>query len=385
MDVSRTNINRNIEKYEEKYIYINGDKFLDFASSNFLGLRDDKRIKEQMKKGLDKYSLNIEINKNIVSSSDVYLKLSNKIRKITQMEEVNIYSSGYNVNVAIISNLFNEKDVIFSDNLNSINLLEGIYLSGAKLVRYKHNDIDNLKSKLEKYRKRYDKACVVTEAIFTSDGKKSYLNKIGFLKDKYAFCFFVDETNSLGLFGEKNGGITEESNSLIYVDLIMGYFYKTFGSSGEYIAMKKKMDTLLMQNSLRRDLFNKSMITPIEAVGTYKSLELFEEERWRKNKMFELTQFFRKKINELGFNVIESDSPIVIIEFETDREVLDIRKILYEEKVLVSITISKTIIKPRIRVFIGGHFEKEDVNYVVKIFEKVSKEYYINMRPIYKK
>lgn len=381
MDISKVNSSKNIEKYSEKYIYINGEELLDFTSVNFLGLRDDQRIKDEMKKGIDMYSLNPEINKTIANNTDICFKLANKLKEITKMDEVNIYSSGYNVNVAILSNLFNEKDVIFSDSLNSINLLEGIYLSGAKLIRYKHNDIEDLKNKLEKYRKEYDKACVVTDSLFTIDGKKANLNKIGFLKEKYAFYLFVDETNSLGIFGESSGGITEENESLIYVDLMMGYLYRTFGSMGEYVAMKKKMDDMLMQNSLRRDLINKSMITPIEAIGAFKALELFEEERWRKNKVLEWAVLFREKVTELGFSVVESNTPVVTIEFETDREVIDISKMLYEEKILVSVTISKTTIKPRIRIFLGAHFEKDDINNVIKVFKKVSKEYYVNMNP----
>lgn len=381
MDNSRVNLGKNIKKYGEKHIYVNGEEILDFTSSNFLGLRDDERIKEEMKKGIDLYSLNPEVNKSIVENTDICYQVVNKLKDITQMDEINVYSSGYNVNVAIISNLFSCNDIIFSDSLNSINLVEGIYLSGAKLVRFKHNDTQNLKEKLEKYRGKYEKACVVVDSIFNIDGSKAPLQKIGFLKEKHDFMFFVDESNAIGIFGENEGGITDESGSFQYVDLIMGYLYKTYGATGEFAAMKRNIDILMMQNSLRRDLINKSMINPIEAAGAVKAFELAASERWRKSKVLDLSKLFREKVGEMGFNIVESDSPIVSITFETDREVIDISKMLYEAKILVSITISKNTIKPRIRLAFGAQFEKEDIDNLIKVFNKVSKEYYVNMNP----
>lgn len=374
-------ISKNIEKFSEKHIYINGEELLDFTTVNYLGLRDDLRIKEEMKSGLDLYSLNPEINKVLKQNNDICNKLSNKLKQMGQMDEAKVYSSGYNVNVALISNLFTERDIIFSDSLNSINLLEGIYLSGAKLVRFKHNDINDLKEKLEKYRKDYEKALVVVDSLFTMDGSKAPLQKIGFLKEKYKFFYFVDETNALGIIGETGGGVVEESQSRQYVDLVMGYLYKTFGSMGEFALMTKEIDDMLMQNSLRRDLIKKSTITPLEAIGAFKSIELYEEERWRKSKVLEVANEFRKKVGDLGYNIVESEGPIVTLTFESDREVIDISKMLYEEKILVAVTVGKTTIKPRIRLFMGAHFEREDISAIVKVFKKISKEYYVNMNP----
>lgn len=381
MDNSRVNLSKKIDKYEEKYIYINGEKILDFTSTNYLGLRDDQRIKEEIKKGVDLYSLSPDINKTIPENSDICYQLINKLKEMTQMDEINVYSSGYNVNVAIITNLYDHNDVIFCDSLNSINILEGVYVSGAKLIRFKHNNVEDLKEKLEKYRSKYHKACVLVDSVFTMDGTKAPLKKIGFLKSKHNFHFFVDESNAIGLYGERESGITEESESLQYVDLMMGYLHKTYGTVGEFAAMKREIDNMLVQNSLRRDLINKSMINPMEAIGAMKAMELAKTERWRKVKSQELADLFRERITKLGFNVVESNSLIVALTFETDREVIDISKMLYDEKILGAITISKTTIESRIRFIFGSHLEREDINHLYAIFKKISKEYYVNMNP----
>lgn len=379
---NKTSTSKTIERYHDKFIYINGEELLDFSSANFLGLRDDLRIKEEMKNGIDIYSLNPEINKTLMENTDVYFKLSEKLKKMTGFPEVIVYSSGYNVNVAIISALFKETDVIFSDSLNSINILEGVYLSGAKLVRYKHNDIKDLKDKIEKHKNEDGNVCVITDSIFTMNGEKAKLNEIGELKASFDFIFIVDETNANGILGENCGGVSDEQGAIPTIDMSLGYLYKVFGCMGEYAAMTTPMKRMLMQNSLRRDLINKSTINPIMATGALKALELAEEERWRRSKVVELCTYLNEELTVLGFNLTLSESGILTIVFETDREVIDISKLLYEDKILAAVTISKTTIKPRIRFFIGAHFEKKDMEKVVNRFKTISQQYYTDNNPI---
>lgn len=382
MEHIKNSSNKNIEKYHEKYIYINGVELLDFSNANFLGLRDDERIKEEMKKGIDLYSLSPEINKSLMENSDVYFTLASKIKKMTGHPQAIVYSSGYNVNVAIISNLFKESDVIFSDSLNSINILEGIYLSNAKLIRYKHNDINDLREKMIKYTEPYEKMAVITDSIFTMDGEKASLDSIAKLKEEKDFLFIVDETNANGIFGESCGGISDEQNVVAKVDMIFSYLYKAFGCMGEYVTMSNSVKELLMQNSLRRDLINKSTINPIMAVGTLKAFELAEEERWRRHKVMELGKILHNSLTSLGFSLTESETGIVTVIFESDREVIDISKLLFENNILAAVTIGKITIKPRLRFFIGAQFSKEDIEKVVERFKIIQKEYYVDSNPI---
>ena len=373
---------KNIEKYHEKYIYINGEEILDFSNANFLGLRDDLRVKEEMKKGIDLYSLNPEINKTITENNEIYYKLVDKIKSLNNLPETIVYSSGYNVNIAIISALFKETDIIFSDSLNSINIIEGIYLSGAKLVRYRHNDVRDLKDKLLRFRDEYDKACVITDSIFTMGGEKANIKDIAELKNIKDFTLIVDETNANGIFGENGGGISDEQGVTDKVDMILGYLYKAYGCMGEYASMTIDMKHMLMQNSLRRDLINKSTINPIMAIGTLKAFELSEEERWRKHKVIDLGKILHNSLSALGFDLTESETGVVTIIFESDREVIDISKILYEDKILAAVTIGKTTIKPRLRFFIGAHFDNEDIEKIVEKFKLIKKEYYVDKTPV---
>lgn len=382
MEQIKSGGNRIIDKYHEKFIYINGEEILDFSNANFLGLRDDIRIKDEMKKGIDIYSLNPEISKTLVEHSNIYYNLVDKINKLTGFPESIVYSSGYNVNVALISALFKETDVIFSDSLNSINILEGIYLSGAKLIRYKHNNVRDLKDKLLRYSDEFDKACVITDSIFTMDGEKAKIKEIANLKSVKDFILIVDETNANGIFGTHFGGISDEQEVINSVDMVMGYLYKSFGCMGEYASMTTPVKDMLMQNSLRRDLINKSIVNPIMAVGTLKALELAQEESWRSEKVLEFGKLLHNSLTALGFTLTDSETGIVTIIFETDREVIDISKMLFEDKILAAVTISKTTINPRLRFFVGSHFNKMDIEKVIKTFEAIQKNYYTDKNPI---
>ncbi len=368
--------NSMIERYYEKYIYINGGEYLDFSNTNFLGLRDDVRVKDEIKRGVDLFSLNPEINKTLNQNVSIYHSLADKIKKMSGLPEAIVYSTGYNVNVGLIASLFNQHDVIFSDSLNSINILEGIYLSNAKLVRYKHNDIKDLDERISKYESQYEKIAVITDSVFTMDGEKAKLKEIAKLKEKHNFFLIVDESNANGLIGENFGGVSEEQKVTNKVDMIFGYLYKVFGSTGEYASMTSELKELLTHNSLRRDLINKSVISPIMAIGTLKSIELAETELWRSHKVIDLGAILHKELKNLNFSLTESETGIITIIFDSDKEVIDISKLLFEEKILVAVTIGKTTIKPRIRLFLNAHIDKKDIEFVIEKFKFLKETYY---------
>jgi hypothetical protein len=216
---------------------------------------------------------------------------------------------------------------------------------------------------------------------YYNDAKNEFAAIEKKLKEEKDFIFIVDETNANGIFGEHFGGIADEQNAIYNVDIVFSYLYKSFGCMGEYVAMTTPMKEMIMQNSLRRDLINKSTINPIMAVGTLKALELAEEERWRRHKVMDLGKILHNSLSSLGFTLTESETGIVTIIFETDREVIDISKMLFENKILAAVTIGKTTIKPRLRFFIGAHFDNEDIEKIVEKFKLIKKEYYVDKTP----
>ena len=148
---------KKIEKLESKYIYFEGKKYLDFSSSNYLGLRDDKRIIEVMKKALDKYGVGSGASRLVVGTAKVFEELEEYIAELKNKEKALFFNSGYDLNLGVISAIANKDTYVFCDKLNHASIYDGISLSKANLIRYKHNDIEDLERNLEKYKEVEDK------------------------------------------------------------------------------------------------------------------------------------------------------------------------------------------------------------------------------------
>ena len=180
-----------IEKIEGKYLYIHGKKYLDFSSSNYLGLRDDKRVVEAVKKSLDIYGLGSGASRLVVGNSKVFDDLERRLAQLKNKEKALVFNSGYDLNLGVISAISNENTYIFCDKLNHTSIYDGINLSTAKLVRYKHNDINDLRKKLVQYSGCEDKL-LITDTVFSMDGDKAKLNEIVELKKEFGFQIMID-------------------------------------------------------------------------------------------------------------------------------------------------------------------------------------------------
>ena len=220
-----------IEKIEDKYLYIHGKRYLDFSSSNYLGLRDDKRVVEAVKKSLDIYGLGSGASRLVVGNSKVFDDLETKLAQLKNKEKALVFNSGYDLNLGVISAIANENTYIFCDKLNHASIYDGINLSKAKLIRYKHNDIEDLKKKLNEY-KDYEDKLLITDTVFSMDGDKAKLREIVELKKEFGFQIMVDEAHAGGVLGTNGMGLAEEENLFEEIDIIMGTFSKAYGGQG---------------------------------------------------------------------------------------------------------------------------------------------------------
>lgn len=361
---------RRVDDVVDKYIIIGDKKFLDFSTHNPIGLRDNQQVKKVLKDSIDKFSLNSDINMRLPKSVKIYNQLSQTIAKRKNKSKAIIYSPGYNINISLLSYLFSTNDLILSDQLNSINIIEGIHLSGAKMVRYKNNDIDDLKEKLDKYQNDYKQIAVITESIFPINGLKAKLREIANLKEQYNFLFLVDESYGDGLYGPDGAGVASEQEVLEKIDFNMGYFSKNYSIPGEYLAINKDMENLLLQGSLRKNLIKKSGIESYLVLCLIEAFGILKDENDRVEKLFDNSRKLRKACLKMGYDAVICDTHIITLLFKEDKQVLDLAKILYDNGIIVSITIGKSTIKPRLRFFISSLFEDEDIDKIIGILGK---------------
>lgn len=226
---------KNIENKDEKYIYINGEKFLNLSSNNYLGFADNKKITEEfLNYAQDKYSFGSASARLLTGTLPVYKELEDLISNMFNKEKALLFNSGYHANVGINSSIADKGDVIFSDKLNHASIIDGMQLSKGKFFRYPHNNMEALERLLIRERKNFNNAIIVSESVFSMDGDIADIQKLVSLKEKYNCLLILDEAHAFGVFGQNGLGVTETLNLTDRVDLIIGTFGKAIGSMGAF-------------------------------------------------------------------------------------------------------------------------------------------------------
>lgn len=359
---------KDIEKIQGKYIYIKGEKYLDFSSSNYLGLRDNKEILLEAKNSLDKYGFGSGASRLVVGTCDLYQKLENKISLLKKQEKTLFFNSGYDANIGIISSLYGKDDIIFCDKLNHASIYDGIFLSGATLIRYKHNDMEDLEIKILKYRSKYKEALIVTDTIFSMDGDRADLLKLVELKEKYSLKLMIDEAHGGGVLGTNGGGLGEELDLLEKIDINMGTFSKAYGGQGAYVASSEEIIAYLINTC--RSLIYTTSLPPSIVAGNLKAMELSEKEKGRREKLEYLGTYLRKKLIENSYNIGKSTSHIIPIIFKSNEEALNLSAYLFENGIIAPAIRKPTVIEPRLRISIGALLDKEDIDFLLELLLK---------------
>ncbi len=241
---------KNFEKKDEKYIYYKGKKLLNLSSNNYLNIADNQAITQEFLDNVgDRYSFGSASARLLTGTLPVYQELEELLSSLYGKESALLYNSGYHANVGISSALNQKGDVIFSDKLNHASIIDGMRLSEGKFFRFPHNDMHALEKLLERERKNFNNAFIITESVFSMDGDIEDLKKIVELKKKYNCMMIIDEAHAFGVFGEKGLGVAEELGIVDDVDLLVGTFGKAIGSMGAFVTGSKTMIDFLINKS----------------------------------------------------------------------------------------------------------------------------------------
>lgn len=241
---------KNFEKKDEKYIYYKGKKLLNLSSNNYLNIADNQAITQEFLDNVgNRYSFGSASARLLTGTLPVYQELEELLSSLYGKESALLYNSGYHANVGISSALNQKGDVVFSDKLNHASIIDGMRLSDGKFFRFPHNDMHALEKLLERERKNFNNAFIITESVFSMDGDIEDLKKIVELKKKYNCIMIIDEAHAFGVFGEKGLGVAEELGIVDDVDLLVGTFGKAIGSMGAFVTGSKTMIDFLINKS----------------------------------------------------------------------------------------------------------------------------------------
>ena len=292
-------------------IFRNGEQLVDFSSNDYLGLASHPKLKEASKKAIEEFGTGSSASRLLSGDLTIHHELEEKIALFKGKERALVFNSGYQANVGIISSLYKEGDVIFSDKLNHASIMDGISLSGAKIFRFAHNDLNHLEALLKKSMGKFNDRLIVTETIFSMDGDRPPLKQMVELKGKYDCRIMVDEAHATGVFGKNGSGVVAEEELAEEIDFIIGTFGKALGSFGAYMAGSKRIIEYLI-NACRSFIYS-TALPPCVIAANIAALEVIKEEPFRREVLLENAAYFRGELEKKGFEVRGSSQIVPLI------------------------------------------------------------------------
>lgn len=341
------------------------EKDLNLSSNDYLGIGQDKKLKEEfLEKYRDKILFSSSSSRLITGNYKIIRDLEEKLNKIYGKSSL-VMNSGFSANKTIIETFYNKNSLIITDRLNHSSIYAGILESGAKVVRYRHLDINHIENILEKYEKDYDDILVVTETVYSMDGDIAPIKKIVDLRKKYKFDLMVDEAHSYGVFGY---GIAYEENLLKDINFLTIPLGKGGGSIGSYIICDEIYREYLI--NFGREIIYTTSLPPVNNLWNLFILEKMEEFSERRKKLWELINFSKEKIKELGINAI-CDSQIMALIIGDNKKADVISKNLRDKGYVIYPIKSPTVAKgtERIRVGLNPNISKEEILDFLKEFK----------------
>lgn len=363
---------RAISSEQDPEVIINGKKVLMFGSNCYTGLVNDPRIKEAAIEATKKYGTGCAGSPFLNGTLDLHKKLEAAIAEYIGKEDVMIYSTGFEVNLGVVSCLTGREDYIIWDEQDHASIIEGRRLSFSQSLKYKHNDMESLEKQLQKCAPDKVKL-IVTDGVFSMEGDVANLPEIVRLAKKYDASVMVDEAHGIGVFGEGGRGTCNHFGVTEDVDLIMGTFSKSFASLGGFIATDKEITNYLRHHS-RSYIFTAS-ITPASTAAALKALELMQTEPERQTQLWELTNYALDGFRSIGCEIGNTSTPIIPLYIRDNFKTFAVTRDLLEEGIFVNPVVSPAVAPhdTLIRFSLMATHSKEQVNYALEKIEKVFK------------
>ena len=355
-------------------IVFEGKKVLNFCSNDYLGLANDPRLIEAAQKALAAEGVGSGASRLICGNMGSIRELEEKIASFKNTQRGLVFGTGYMANVGILSALCGRDDIIFSDRANHASIVDGIILSRAECKRYPHKDMAALEAMLSESpgpRKRL----IVTDSVFSMDGDIAPLKKIVELAKRYEAMVMVDEAHSFGVLGKKGKGLAEELGLEDEIDIQMGTLSKAAGCFGAYCCGSRELIDFLI-NKARSFIYTTAM-PPSVAAAAIKAIEIMEAEPQRRERLLENTQRLRQGLVGLGFDTMNSVTPIIPVLLKDAARALDLSQELLKQGILVQAIRPPTVPEhtARLRVTVTAAHRRGDIDRALEAFREVKKTY----------
>jgi len=367
---------RAIEENEGPVVSIEGRKIIMAGSNNYLGLTGHPEVIEAAVKATEKYGTGCSGSRYLTGTLDLHEELEEKMAKFFGKEACLLFSTGYQTAQGIIPTLVQRGEYVVSDKDNHACIVAANLMARgatADLLRYKHNNMDDLERVLNKIPKETPKL-IVSDGVFSTGGEIVNLPRMVELAKEHNAKMLIDDAHSVGVIGKGGRGTASEFGLVDKVDLTMGTFSKTFASLGGFVVGDAKVINYIKHHSAA--LIFSASPTPASVAAAMKALEILEREPERVNQLIANAEKIRKGLSEAGFNVIEGRTGIVPVIVGDDEIAFKMWKMLYDSGVFVNVFISPGVPQGRqmMRTSYMATHKDEHLDYIIDTFKKVGSE-----------
>ena len=364
---------RTIESPMDAWVKIDGRPRLNFCANNYLGLANNPRIRAATQKAIDDYGVGPGAVRTIAGTMSLHIDLEQRLAEFKKAEACITFQSGFTANLATIPAIVGRGDIIFSDELNHASIIDGCRLSRAKVIRYAHNDVDDLVRQIEAT-VEYGRRLIISDGVFSMDGDIAPLDKLVDVAEQYDIMIMVDDAHGEGVLGHGGRGIVDHFGLHGRVDVEVGTLSKAFGVMGGLVAGKALIIEWLRQRG-RPFLFSSALTIP-DTAACLEAVNILEESTELIDRLWSNARVFRNGMQEMGFDTGFSQTPIVPVMLGEARLAQQFSRRLFAEGVFAMAIGFPTVPrgKARIRVMNSAAHSEEDIQLALKTFGEVGRE-----------
>ena len=360
---------------------VDGKKVLMLCSNNYLSLSNHPKLKEAAIKAVQSHGAGSGSVRPIAGNMDLHIELERRLAEFKHAEASLVYQTGFAANAGLIPQLAGKGDLIISDELNHGSIIDGVRLSHAERGVYKHADMQDLQRVLdetEKHDPPYRHILIITDGVFSMDGDMAPLDQIAKLGAEHAAMVYVDDAHGEGVLGEGGRGIVSHfrlDRDKVHVE--MGTFSKAFGVVGGHISGSRDLVNFAYNKS--RTWLLSGSHPPGVAAACIAAVDILETEPWHVQNLWNNTRYFKKVMNDLGFNIGNSTTPITPIIVGESSVAKKLSTRLFEEGIFALPIIYPMVArdKARIRTIMNAALTKQDLDFATGAFEKIGRELHI--------
>jgi len=331
---------RPIESGQDTEVIIDGQRVLMFGSNSYLGLTNHPKSKEASKKAIDKYGTGCAGSRFLNGTLDIHIDLENRLASYVGKEAAVLFSTGFQVNLGVLSSITGRNDYLILDEYDHASIIDGSRLSFSRVIKYAHNDMEDLQRKLSILPEESVKLIAV-DGIFSMEGDIVKLPEVVELAEQYGANIMVDDAHSLGVIGKNGAGTASHFDLTDDVDLIMGTFSKSLASLGGFVAADFATIDYLKHRA--RSLMFSASMPPGAVASVIAALDIIEQEPERIAKLWENTNYATKLLVDEGFDLGPTESPILPIYVRDNEKTFLVTRYLQNAGVFVNPVVSPAV------------------------------------------